>query len=836
MAESAYELISSTDGESQDGRMSGSVSSLDYPRPDDVHSLNGSNNEYPTDTDEDAAENTSEASSIRYADQALQSPSTRSTVDALQYRSPSDHPQSIEFLEADVDKDSQVILDKISVKHTIREFTEDETSSIAKDMDMSEAPRRLVATIRQTMSPSCLSTKEPLRILYAGSQAARMDIIYKISSAICASGGAEAGQVSSRSGDGVFNIFPISEFGSTNMPDVHLLESSGRQIRVEDCTSAEEMVIEGDSFPGDTVYSVTVDGDKTYRSLFTPSGSVIQPKWTTLPHIAIFFCTEKDDETVQRTRNFAWEFMSRHGVPSIFISNEQSFTRAPTGRWSDFVDQHAVHLCLESRDRDGPMQSRRLPIDLTSFLNIDARQMNRNLTYLTGLAEPQDLAASEETVLSSEEAKKAREPLTFLCGSRRAVREYLEENQWVITLAMTVFGGLVAMFLAALPQFSQTVSPSSQAPIFSTVTPGLLFTASSAAPTVATTTVIINVTATKTATKIVQIRPTAASASSVASVLSFAGFLSDKASSAAAPAQEEKKTSCSVEIYSSNEILVRVPSGSKATWLAKGAIDIDVYRGDDQLKSKLSSVDEGIIIEVNKKDAYGVLNISVITTRKPKINQTFEVNFGKPAVVEAFEAGMHVLHDMAEKIADTADAAAHLVGDTCMPAMAAAAEKLRDDASSVLDRVVEAGKAAQTYTGQLGERVMAQAKDSLKGDKLNDLLKDAQDQMADRLATAQDLRDDLNLALLKAQIASKLWWLKVQGKDDEHAKYEQQAVRFLKSASDKIARDRDTRHGDSSQENMFSVWGRRKIRQGKTGRCSGRPKTKESRWKKMMAL
>ena len=67
LAESAYELINSTDGESQDGQISESVGSLDYPQTDDVHSLNGSTNDYRTDTDEEDEEEDhhSAASSIR---------------------------------------------------------------------------------------------------------------------------------------------------------------------------------------------------------------------------------------------------------------------------------------------------------------------------------------------------------------------------------------------------------------------------------------------------------------------------------------------------------------------------------------------------------------------------------------------------------------------------------------------------------------------------------------------------------------------------------------------------------------------------------------------------
>lgn len=839
MGDSAYELINSTDGESQDDRMTESISSLDYPRTDDVQSLSGSVNDYHTDTDTDEeAEHHSSASSIRFAEQALDNPSSQLPSHSLEFRPTPEAsilPQSIEFLEAGEDKDGPVYLEKISVKHTIREFSEEETATIAKDMGLSEAPKRLVATIRQTMSQGCLSTREPLRVLYSGSPVAQKDIIYKLSSAIWASGTIDGrGKVAYRNTDGIYNIVPISSFGSTKMPEIELMESSGYQIRIEHCTSADEIIIEGSSFPGDTVYSITIDQERTYRSLFSPSGSIIQPKWT-LPHIAIFFITENDDEQAEQTRNFAWEFMSRHGVPSIFISNSQTFKKPLTGRWRDFVDQHAVHLCLESRDPERPVLSQRLPIDLTSFLNIDARQMNRNVTYLTGLSdsnhqlqEEKDgfLATTKDTLVPAEQTTHESmlgESSTFLCKSRACVRDYIDANQqWLVPLAMAILGGFLAMVLTALPFADQVSSP--QPRVASTNSLALVSTARSAIPTLpvstATTTIIINVTSTKT----VNIQHADASASTLASALSFAGFLSDKASTGTSE-PEARKTVCSVELYGSNEILVRIPSGGKATWLARGAIDIDVFRGEEHVKSKLSSIDEGILVEINKKDAYGVLNVSVITTRKPKINETFEVNFGKPVVVEAFEAGILVLQDMADRVVHTADEAVNIVEGACIPAIAAMAEKLRGDAASLLGHMKGAGQAAQS----LSQRVT----DDANPQKVARLLKDAQKHVSDQFLSL-DVRGNAELAVLKAQIASKLWWLRMQGKTKEHTNYEQRASEFLKKKSDEFTKSRKTARQDSSQEECGGR-GQRTHRCCKKKACaSSRGKTKDSRWRKMI--
>ncbi len=179
-------------------------------------------------------------------------------------------------------------------------------------------------------------------------------------------------------------------------------------------------------------------------------------------------------------------------------------------------------------------------------------------------------------------------------------------------------------------------------------------------------------------------------ASSLASALSFAGFLSDKPSGVPSEA-EAVKAQCSVEVYSEKEILVKVPQGTKSSWLAKGAINIDVYRGEKALKTKLSSIDEGLLIEIGKDEAFGVLNISVVTSRKPRINETIRDRLRQGDHVRALEAGMQLLHGIAHRVASTAGEAAHLVEDNCLPAAADSLERLRGDAQAVLKGVARAG-------------------------------------------------------------------------------------------------------------------------------------------------
>ncbi|KAJ9136749.1 glycosyltransferase family 15 protein [Pleurostoma richardsiae] len=785
MSDSTYEIINSADEESQDGRGTESVAdSLDFLRPaDDVRSVAGTENTFESDTpssddesEDDGAEEQEEshshASSIRYADEALGSPSAHASLPGLRYEPLADPTapfNSIEFEE----EDSTVYLDKISVKHTIRDFNEQETAEIVQDMHIDGRPKRLVATVRQTMSQGCLSTTEPLRVLYVGDESARNSIVYKISRAITSSESIDynTGKTLRRNTEGVFNIVPISSFGSMKDPDIELMATSSYQIKVETCTSAEKLEIKGDLFPSDVVYSLIIDNEKKYKSV-VDSAAHVQPAWS-LPHVAIFYCAESDDESARANRAVVWEFTKRHGIPSVFISETQAFKKPSSELLANFVDEHAVHLSLESRDAEHLIHPQRLPIDLNSFLNIDARQMNRNLAYLTGLQEPPSIAEERiGDVIAMSSSQTLPEPDAISLERLSAVTDFIRGLSY-----REVLGFLLPIVVACLTSHLMTSMAGQsqpQKPGLATVPAASVATVASTTPTATVSTTTATVTIDMTSTKTVRLT----SAEPSNTILPFGGFLSDKAQ--AVTSEDEAKTAvCSVEMYSNNEILIKVPSGTKTTWLAKGAIDIDVYRGPDPVKSRLSTIDEGILIEINQKDAYGVLNVSVVTTRKPKVNETFAVDFGRPFIIEAYEAGKHMVQGMAGKLVDTADEAASIVEDVCIPIYNSVTEKLRDRAASLGESIEEAGKFPALLSARLSD--------------ISGSLKAIRSAWEEQLPSMDSVREDVDWTILRAQVASKLWWLKLQGRIAEHNDYERKATEFLRKKHHGISKERKMR-------------------------------------------
>ncbi|CAK7562418.1 MAG: hypothetical protein SEPTF4163_000262 [Sporothrix epigloea] len=869
LADSAYELISSTDGESQDGREPDSLaasitSSFNiYPRADDVVSLSGNEVTYddeddgddedeeleddenpslgfghldqssgylPTQTrnspgqsrfynagDDDnsnAPGRSSPADSIRYAEQALCSPSTQSLSKPESTFMPDEicgrrslHNQSIEFDEG---KSAKPLVGKVLVKHTIREFSEGESAIVAANMGMAaDHPRRMAAMICQTMSRHSLLTREPLRVLYVGSDAAFSEIMHKISSAILASGSTPSSVSSLRehqhaSNPGIYNIMPISSFGSAKVPEIdeiQLMGVSDFYIKVDRCVKAEETAHRNEAFFNDHTYSIELESGQSHVSVSSSIGSTISPSWT-LPHVAIFYVSGNDTESAETTRNAAWEFMTRHAVPSIFISHSQSFSRSPSaGRWQSFVDHSAIHLCLESRDFSKPIPPQRLPIDLTSFLNIDARQMNRNLAYLTGLKDKTNSRQNNQGKATDKSVRKplmaalpytARSLFLFAKGKdwhpeARNAATTIANNLWELIftlLAMAVMGMMISIYSPLLPKLKQMVllhqmdsTPSALALAKTTAICDYLPTTPTTSSLLRTTpfsndfipVVTLSYTTTKT-THVPAIRQM-----SSANQIVFGGYLTDnvnKRNSRSGPETKITGNGCLIEVHSSHEILVRVPAATKTKWLAKGAIDIDVWQGQNKLWSKLSTTDEGIIIELNRRDAVGVMNVSIVTARRPKINETFAVDFGEPFSARLLETGLSLWRDIMRPAVDASTelvVQARKTFSVCAeeynlyrfytkPAQAAVGgaswlvnwtalgfTTIKKDVTGNLHRLYlspSVDEAVQEFKSFLKERMPTQD-------------------------TTERLSGDVRLTVLRAQVASKLWWLRAQGKTQE---------------------------------------------------------------------
>lgn len=780
LAGSTYEFID-TDEESRDGNATESIASTDFGRPDEVASIADTeqSGEESAEEDDDGSSSLQEVATAAEVPPSVSSKGRSSTVKLEDL----DRPvvQSIEFEEP-----FTLGAETISVKHTVADYDEEQTTTVLEDMALQHPPKRLAVTIRQTMTKQGLSTRDPLRILYVGSHAAKQDIIHKIASSVTASvdSGNRAKHLRQFPSQ-LYNVVPVSAFGSEKTPEIELMHSSGFQIKVEDGISARNLKFE-DSPGKPDVLKLTLDDNFSYHSVPEGQGFIIEPAWE-LPHVAIFYCSDNDDPDARRTMSTTRKFMARHGVPSIVISHKQLFDRGQCMS----LDQHAIHMCLESRDPNGrgSIIHRRLPIDLASFLNIDARQMNRNLAYITGLHEALETPTPSASPADSQDLEKIphnlSSSLSFIRPRTGAEwRAFFPVSVLLLSVFVTVFTGIQSYnYASSIPAISINSKVMSAVPISTTPTSTLQATSVESI----TTSIAI-----KTATRTITVTESQSPVPNSLSVLPSKelGNTSPEIHSSSKPVN--KSQVCSAQILGDREILIRIPSATKLSWLNKEAISVNITRDNVTVDTERAySSDEGIVLLIPKNQAYGVLNISIITTKKPRVNETFVVDFGS-TLAQTWQSVVDKMSSLFDEEILISDLPSYedvrsLMNKVLMDAQA--------HSHTAIERMEEARRTAMKHTATTSSALARFAKGlSLEAVKQSAILtKEITIQYAeiesklaekmktmegwqDPMKTIEQWREPLEAGLLKAQVQSKLLWLRLLGDDEEYRRYQQRAA------------------------------------------------------------
>ncbi|KAK6593357.1 hypothetical protein H4I96_11292 [Botrytis cinerea] len=743
LSESTYEFVD-TDDESHDENATESIASVEFGRPDDMQSLADTEN-----SDESGGQYTHDSSIPAFGlDNSINNSFNNPTIgrNSAVLHDDSDTPlsQSIEFEEPFGSLGPRI-------------------AASARDLNMHNPPSQLVLTIRQTMTKHGLSTKDPLRILYVGSHSAKQDIIHKIASSVTAS--VEGQERSSRNSSQIYNVVPVSAFGSEKTPEIELMHSSGYQIKVDDCLSAQTLEFEDQPQKPDVI-KLNLEDHFSYHSVPERDHFIVEPEWE-LPHVAIFYCSDSDDLQARRTRTIARKFMSRHTIPSIVISHKQLLNKAQPMS----LDQHSIHMCLESRETDGrgSIIHQRLPIDLMSFLNIDARQMNRNLAYLTGLHEP----ASSSNVIknpSSYAIPENREKPVTTEWSR-----YVAEWRSLLPFGLVVLSVLFAIFTSILspyPFYNQpAISINSKTMSAGPITPTSVPFATNLSATQATLT---------STPSVVQSSPPHELSKPQVDFSKPTHGQQQKSKS------ESKCSSCVAEIMGDRE----------------GNTTVDTERA--------FSSSDGIVLLLPKKEAYGILNISIITTKKPRINETFQVDFGTNSI-QAMQDLLDRFYTFFKEDTIIAD------GQTLADVRASAEKVLKDvrqSSQSKLANIDEAKRLALERASSITAQLTNSARDmTLEAAKrsaritveLGSQFSGVEKIIADQLHSLQNIGNPIDEGLLKAQIRSKSLWLKMQGKSGEAEDYERRAALAM-SKKAAVTQKPDAKFAQKSEKTKIQAW------------------------------
>lgn len=522
--------------------------------------------------------------------------------------------------------------EQISVSSRVIEFNEADSMDISQHLRVDEPPpAKIFATVRQTMSKHQLVMEEPFRILYVGATSAKDEITTKLGGALAVpvteSTSSSCSWESSKGSR--FNVIPVSSFGArSSSPEVELVESFGVEMAVDVCTAARASKREGRP---DTL-SLWLNGNQSVSSSYGDNGPQLESPGWKLPHLAVVFCSEDDSNQRMLTRVYARAFMARHSVPTLVISQDPLYHKV-TENYT--LDTRSVHMCLESQSdsKYGSLVHKRLPIDLNTFLNLDVRQMNRNLACVTGISPKSDrenapipvggLRTSVSSIVSTNTLlrdieKAPQRPTLNASSSLYWVRDQKREDLWKVFLVGWIFvcGLAGATFAIACMKFKSPIATDEAlAPVVKAVSQ------------ITTSTVV-----SPTAVSVITSLSTAVQHSSSVTTTSSCGPKNDISSLVFDPNSLTLNQSdqFTVHVIGDNHLIIRPPQ--KYLLLRKPpTLFVEVTRGGEGISSELSKPLEGVYtLELDSEEAWGLVKISISTRSAPLISETLEVDFGSP--------------------------------------------------------------------------------------------------------------------------------------------------------------------------------------------------------------
>lgn len=481
-------------------------------------------------------------------------------------------------------------------------------------LDSASAPQNLAVTVRQHMLDQTLSLEGPYRVLYVGDVAARERIVAKIGAALASTHRDEPMQPLR------YSVVPMpSSDDPTCFSEPLLLDWSRHEIIVYQCISASF----GRKDSGHDTIQLSMDGESKVRSSWDGSKFNLSEGWD-VPDISIFYLSEGDSVSAKQTRRLARSFVMRHKVPAMVVSEKPAWGRPAEAMT---IERLTPHICLQTRNDTTPSSGvvKRLPIDLSTLLRLDALQLNQNLAYLA-LACGTPRTRSEPTHSLKPGARTHLSKRMNVQPTWEALRSYLG----------AVGSGLPylpALLMAAIVYMtcSFIVTQFSPYPVRST-DQGLNPVVNYSSPlTPLSSATVTSVVSSDSKSKTLQSLTVPSPAKLTRSQNPLAGKSHTDLTTLleATPVTINTSEKFQVHVLGDAHIVLRPPH-----WFTRlrrtPRLNINITQNDRIVKHQLSILFDGVYaLELPIDEARGLVNISVWTNSKPKIDENLQADFGK---------------------------------------------------------------------------------------------------------------------------------------------------------------------------------------------------------------
>ncbi|KAL2838732.1 hypothetical protein BJY01DRAFT_33755 [Aspergillus pseudoustus] len=619
----SWATLSASDVHSEDEAPSEQTdvgSLIDTSGPDDVASLDeqySSNDDMHEDydgaLDNEDYDTRSDASEIR--DLRPMFPQLGCSIDDSSLTTQAAFRQSTESIQF-VEPDNWPEVERVQLKHTIRLIDGPEIAELGGNFSSYLDDSTLMATVQQTMTKKSIDTDKPFRVLYIGSAEFRGIILDKLGDVLVSS--TSSGFESSSTESSRYHVVPTS-FGAGAVPNFAELLPIHFQLIVDECLEAtsESHV--------DRPRTITLKfkNRPACTSLWTGTeyGISSSADWA-LPDVAIIFLSTLDTTIAMDTQRLSRMFMERHGVPTMVISEKPlwKMSREPIP-----VNHHTLHMCLESRHSPTGKTAvlKRYPIDLNTFESITPSQLNKNLASLTSIYPRENFkssagaskASQEKALLGFRSYTKKILPLPYMKDDTELAFVLRLIVLAMLSLASLTLGHLAlkatAVFLSSF--VARSVVSNQIFPVSSTPTTQILPTAD-----VKQTSLSV-LSSTSSDVQVLARKPDS---------LSQLGNLMGGALSSLDSSKQSEKFE--IQVVGDCHLVIKPPNRHTAA-RRKPNFSVHVSRRGEPLQYELSRLFEGVYsLKLDREEAYGLVNVTVITNSKPPTEQVVPVDLGIP--------------------------------------------------------------------------------------------------------------------------------------------------------------------------------------------------------------
>lgn len=504
-------------------------------------------------------------------------------------------------------------------EYTLKVFGEDESWKITSRHIRATPSRTLTAVIKQTMIKQSLIPQNPYKLLFVGDSAAREEIVWKVGSAL------DASSIDAEYTPNQYAVVRIPSFENPTAGGVELIDSTGISLIVEECCSATSTKMDG---VHETISMNVSHQGSSDRKLVDSVWSGVEHRVTDnwrLPNLAILYCSDSDDTPAKQARFLARKFMDRYQVPYIVISQAPLWDSPRPAETTVMAPEYTTpHICHMTHDSSTSIV-KRFPVDLDTFMNLDASQMNRNLAYLAtkhASSNPQAPISSQETSSDPPVSKKDY----FSCKISHAEKFSLFKY---LTQFMRIFLPILFLILGILlyQTFISIAFVAPHVPAYQQKGMNVMTNIQRACPKFGIALPISVQSNPASMTSPVPLLSNKASdsrgGSHLASNLALTSFLHSRPAFAS-----NQSENFEAGIIGDCHIVLRSPGWFRRSRKAH-KLAFNVTRSGSVLHHQVSMPFDGVYaLEIPKEDAYGTVNVSIWTTSKPIINEKFEVDFG----------------------------------------------------------------------------------------------------------------------------------------------------------------------------------------------------------------